>query len=149
MLFFFQLQEADIVVLGSPKPEEVPLSWIQPETIVLNCSHDLLSGKCVKIGTGLLIKIGVIVTKHINLIQKSVFLKCLPIIVSMRAHDRKLSVDVPTFWVTDMGATLSAKEKPRGQVQWLPPPPPLPASSIKQSSQLWPKADNLYTCEVS
>ncbi|ELK26482.1 Monofunctional C1-tetrahydrofolate synthase, mitochondrial, partial [Myotis davidii] len=40
-----KLQEADIVVLGSPKPEEVPLSWIQPETIVLNCSHDLLSGK--------------------------------------------------------------------------------------------------------
>ncbi|XP_054577809.1 monofunctional C1-tetrahydrofolate synthase, mitochondrial isoform X1 [Eptesicus fuscus] len=40
-----KLQEADIVVLGSPKPEDVPLSWIQPETIVLNCSHDLLSGK--------------------------------------------------------------------------------------------------------
>lgn len=44
------------MVLGSPKPEEVPLSWIQPETIVLNCSHDLLSGKRVTIGAGLLMK---------------------------------------------------------------------------------------------
>nr|XP_044616937.1 LOW QUALITY PROTEIN: monofunctional C1-tetrahydrofolate synthase, mitochondrial [Equus asinus] len=40
-----KLQEADIVVLGSPKPEEIPLSWIQPGTTVLNCSHDFLSGK--------------------------------------------------------------------------------------------------------
>uniref|UniRef100_UPI004038B651 monofunctional C1-tetrahydrofolate synthase, mitochondrial isoform X2 n=1 Tax=Callospermophilus lateralis TaxID=76772 RepID=UPI004038B651 len=40
-----KLQEADIVVLGSPKPEEIPLSWIQPGTTVLNCFHDFLSGK--------------------------------------------------------------------------------------------------------
>ncbi|XP_031312407.2 monofunctional C1-tetrahydrofolate synthase, mitochondrial [Camelus dromedarius] len=40
-----RLHEADIVVLGSPKPEEIPLSWIQPGTTVLNCSHDFLSGK--------------------------------------------------------------------------------------------------------
>uniref|UniRef100_A0A7N5JQ99 Monofunctional C1-tetrahydrofolate synthase, mitochondrial n=1 Tax=Ailuropoda melanoleuca TaxID=9646 RepID=A0A7N5JQ99_AILME len=40
-----KLHEADIVVLGSPKPEEIPLSWIQPGTTVLNCSHDFLSGK--------------------------------------------------------------------------------------------------------
>ncbi|XP_060061312.1 monofunctional C1-tetrahydrofolate synthase, mitochondrial isoform X2 [Erinaceus europaeus] len=40
-----KLQEADIVVLGSAKPDEVPLTWIQPGTIVLNCSHDFLSGK--------------------------------------------------------------------------------------------------------
>ncbi|XP_073075856.1 monofunctional C1-tetrahydrofolate synthase, mitochondrial [Manis javanica] len=40
-----KLQEADIVVIGSPKPEEIPLSWIQPGTTVLNCSHDFLSGK--------------------------------------------------------------------------------------------------------
>uniref|UniRef100_A0A7N5K0Z7 formate--tetrahydrofolate ligase n=1 Tax=Ailuropoda melanoleuca TaxID=9646 RepID=A0A7N5K0Z7_AILME len=39
-----KLHEADIVVLGSPKPEEIPLSWIQPGTTVLNCSHDFLSG---------------------------------------------------------------------------------------------------------
>uniref|UniRef100_A0A7N5KF42 Monofunctional C1-tetrahydrofolate synthase, mitochondrial n=1 Tax=Ailuropoda melanoleuca TaxID=9646 RepID=A0A7N5KF42_AILME len=38
-----KLHEADIVVLGSPKPEEIPLSWIQPGTTVLNCSHDFLS----------------------------------------------------------------------------------------------------------
>nr|KAF6506696.1 methylenetetrahydrofolate dehydrogenase (NADP+ dependent) 1 like [Rousettus aegyptiacus] len=40
-----KLHKADIVVLGSPKPEEIPLSWIQPGTAVLNCSHDFLSGK--------------------------------------------------------------------------------------------------------
>ncbi|XP_060024035.1 monofunctional C1-tetrahydrofolate synthase, mitochondrial isoform X3 [Lagenorhynchus albirostris] len=40
-----KLHEADIVILGSPKPEEIPLSWIQPGTTVLNCSHDFLSGK--------------------------------------------------------------------------------------------------------
>nr|XP_031535816.1 monofunctional C1-tetrahydrofolate synthase, mitochondrial isoform X1 [Vicugna pacos] len=40
-----RLHEADIVVLGSPKPEEISLSWIQPGTTVLNCSHDFLSGK--------------------------------------------------------------------------------------------------------
>ncbi|PNI93101.1 MTHFD1L isoform 11, partial [Pan troglodytes] len=38
-----KLHEADIVVLGSPKPEEIPLTWIQPGTTVLNCSHDFLS----------------------------------------------------------------------------------------------------------
>uniref|UniRef100_A0A2K5RU34 Monofunctional C1-tetrahydrofolate synthase, mitochondrial n=3 Tax=Cebus imitator TaxID=2715852 RepID=A0A2K5RU34_CEBIM len=40
-----KLHEADIVVLGSPRPEEIPLTWIQPGTTVLNCSHDFLSGK--------------------------------------------------------------------------------------------------------
>ncbi|XP_029079800.1 monofunctional C1-tetrahydrofolate synthase, mitochondrial isoform X2 [Monodon monoceros] len=40
-----KLHEADIVILGSPKPEEIPLSWIQPGTTVFNCSHDFLSGK--------------------------------------------------------------------------------------------------------
>ncbi|KAM6180743.1 monofunctional C1-tetrahydrofolate synthase, mitochondrial [Erethizon dorsatum] len=40
-----KLREADIVILGSPKPEEVPLTWIQPGTTVLNCFHDFLSGK--------------------------------------------------------------------------------------------------------
>uniref|UniRef100_A0A2K5XNR0 formate--tetrahydrofolate ligase n=1 Tax=Mandrillus leucophaeus TaxID=9568 RepID=A0A2K5XNR0_MANLE len=44
------LHEADIVVLGSRKPEEIPLTWIQPGTTVLNCSHDFLSGKCLHIG---------------------------------------------------------------------------------------------------
>uniref|UniRef100_A0A2K5XNR6 formate--tetrahydrofolate ligase n=1 Tax=Mandrillus leucophaeus TaxID=9568 RepID=A0A2K5XNR6_MANLE len=45
-----KLHEADIVVLGSRKPEEIPLTWIQPGTTVLNCSHDFLSGKCLHIG---------------------------------------------------------------------------------------------------
>ncbi|XP_057595851.1 monofunctional C1-tetrahydrofolate synthase, mitochondrial isoform X2 [Hippopotamus amphibius kiboko] len=40
-----KLHEADIVILGSPRPEEIPFSWIQPGTTVLNCSHDFLSGK--------------------------------------------------------------------------------------------------------
>ncbi|XP_015852298.1 monofunctional C1-tetrahydrofolate synthase, mitochondrial [Peromyscus maniculatus bairdii] len=40
-----KLQEADIVVLGSPKPEEIPAAWIPSGTTVLNCFHDVLSGK--------------------------------------------------------------------------------------------------------
>lgn len=58
------------MVLGSPKPEGIPLSWIPPGTTVLNCSHDFLSGKCVKIGAGLLIKIGFVVMRNVNLIQR-------------------------------------------------------------------------------
>lgn len=38
------------MILGSPKPEEIPLSWIQPGTTVFNCSHDFLSGKWLQIG---------------------------------------------------------------------------------------------------
>ncbi|XP_012882385.1 PREDICTED: monofunctional C1-tetrahydrofolate synthase, mitochondrial [Dipodomys ordii] len=40
-----KLEEADIVVYGSPKPEAIPLSWIQPGSTVLNCCPDFLSGK--------------------------------------------------------------------------------------------------------
>ncbi|XP_072499798.1 monofunctional C1-tetrahydrofolate synthase, mitochondrial [Notamacropus eugenii] len=40
-----KLNEAEIVVIGSPKPDEIPLSWIQPGTMILNCSHNFLSGK--------------------------------------------------------------------------------------------------------
>uniref|UniRef100_F1S7V9 Monofunctional C1-tetrahydrofolate synthase, mitochondrial n=1 Tax=Sus scrofa TaxID=9823 RepID=F1S7V9_PIG len=46
-----KLHEADVVIFGSPKPEEVPLSWIQQGTAVLNCSHDFLSGKWLQIGS--------------------------------------------------------------------------------------------------
>ena len=60
------------MVLGSPKPEEIPLSWIQPGTTVLNCSHDFLSGKCFKIGARPLIKVGKIVMRNVSLIQKRV-----------------------------------------------------------------------------
>ncbi|XP_051853896.1 monofunctional C1-tetrahydrofolate synthase, mitochondrial [Antechinus flavipes] len=40
-----KLNEAEIVVIGSPKPDEIPLNWIQPGTTILNCSHNFLSGK--------------------------------------------------------------------------------------------------------
>ncbi|KAM4865615.1 monofunctional C1-tetrahydrofolate synthase, mitochondrial isoform 1-T2 [Thomomys bottae] len=40
-----KLQDADIVVLGSPKPEAIPLTWIQPGSTILNCCPDFLSGK--------------------------------------------------------------------------------------------------------
>ncbi|XP_044527614.1 monofunctional C1-tetrahydrofolate synthase, mitochondrial [Gracilinanus agilis] len=40
-----KLNEAEIVVMGSPKPNEIPLSWIQPGTTILNCSSDFLSEK--------------------------------------------------------------------------------------------------------
>ncbi|XP_036024933.1 monofunctional C1-tetrahydrofolate synthase, mitochondrial isoform X2 [Onychomys torridus] len=40
-----KLQEADIVVFGSPKPEEIPAAWIPSGTTVLHCFHDVLSGK--------------------------------------------------------------------------------------------------------
>lgn len=40
-----KLQEADVVVLGSPKPEEIPAEWIPSGATVLNCFHDILSGK--------------------------------------------------------------------------------------------------------
>ncbi|XP_076782897.1 monofunctional C1-tetrahydrofolate synthase, mitochondrial [Arvicanthis niloticus] len=40
-----KLREADIVVFGSPKPEEIPAAWIPSGATVLNCFHDLLSGK--------------------------------------------------------------------------------------------------------
>ena len=63
------------MILGSPKPEEIPLSWIQPGTTVLNCSHDFLSGKCLQIGARPLIKIGKIAMRKVNLLQKSIFLK--------------------------------------------------------------------------
>lgn len=94
------------MVLGSPKPEEIPLSWIQPGTAVLNCSHDFLSGKCVKIDTGPLIKIGLIGMRNVLLIQKSIFLKCW----SLSTYE---NVGVRTFWVTPTETILSSEEKPR------------------------------------
>lgn len=58
------------MVLGSPKPEEIPLSWIQPGTTVFNCSHDFLSGKWLRVGARPLIKAGEIAIRKANLIQK-------------------------------------------------------------------------------
>ncbi|XP_074043919.1 monofunctional C1-tetrahydrofolate synthase, mitochondrial [Macrotis lagotis] len=40
-----KLNEAEIVVIGSPKPDEIPLSWIQPGTMILNCCHNFPSEK--------------------------------------------------------------------------------------------------------
>uniref|UniRef100_A0A8B9V3Z8 formate--tetrahydrofolate ligase n=1 Tax=Anas zonorhyncha TaxID=75864 RepID=A0A8B9V3Z8_9AVES len=40
-----KLHHADVVVVGSTKPDDVPESWIKPGTTIINCSRDLLSGK--------------------------------------------------------------------------------------------------------
>uniref|UniRef100_A0A6I8NDE8 formate--tetrahydrofolate ligase n=1 Tax=Ornithorhynchus anatinus TaxID=9258 RepID=A0A6I8NDE8_ORNAN len=40
-----KLQEADIVVIGSPKPEEIPISWIRPGITIINCSRDFPTEK--------------------------------------------------------------------------------------------------------
>ncbi|NXK54628.1 C1TM protein, partial [Chauna torquata] len=39
-----KLHHADVVVVGSTKPDNVPVSWIKPGTTIINCSRDLLSG---------------------------------------------------------------------------------------------------------
>ncbi|NXE96330.1 C1TM protein, partial [Menura novaehollandiae] len=40
-----ELCHADVVVFGSTKPSDVPMSWIKPGTTIISCSHDLLSEK--------------------------------------------------------------------------------------------------------
>ncbi|NXL01912.1 C1TM protein, partial [Mesembrinibis cayennensis] len=40
-----KLHHADVVVVGSAKPDDVPVSWIKPGTTIISCSHDLLSEK--------------------------------------------------------------------------------------------------------
>ncbi|NWH27890.1 C1TM protein, partial [Grus americana] len=40
-----KLHHADVVVVGSTKPDDVPLSWIKPGTTIISCSRDLLSEK--------------------------------------------------------------------------------------------------------
>uniref|UniRef100_A0A8B9GFY4 formate--tetrahydrofolate ligase n=1 Tax=Amazona collaria TaxID=241587 RepID=A0A8B9GFY4_9PSIT len=40
-----KLHHADVVVVGSTKPDDVPVSWIKPGTTIISCSHDLLSEK--------------------------------------------------------------------------------------------------------
>ncbi|KGL84266.1 hypothetical protein N309_15732, partial [Tinamus guttatus] len=39
-----KLHQADVVVVGSTKPEEIPVSWIKPGALVINCSRDFHSG---------------------------------------------------------------------------------------------------------
>ncbi|XP_010155793.1 PREDICTED: monofunctional C1-tetrahydrofolate synthase, mitochondrial, partial [Eurypyga helias] len=38
-----ELHHADVVVFVSPKPDDVPVSWIKPGTTIINCSGDLPS----------------------------------------------------------------------------------------------------------
>ncbi|XP_049657227.1 monofunctional C1-tetrahydrofolate synthase, mitochondrial isoform X2 [Accipiter gentilis] len=38
-----KLHHADVVVVGSTKPDDVPVSWVKPGTTVISCSRDLLS----------------------------------------------------------------------------------------------------------
>uniref|UniRef100_A0A8C3KQ09 formate--tetrahydrofolate ligase n=1 Tax=Calidris pygmaea TaxID=425635 RepID=A0A8C3KQ09_9CHAR len=46
-----KLQHADVVIVGSTKPDDVPGSWIKPGTIIISFSRDLLSGKrCAGLG---------------------------------------------------------------------------------------------------
>uniref|UniRef100_A0A674IAP2 formate--tetrahydrofolate ligase n=1 Tax=Terrapene triunguis TaxID=2587831 RepID=A0A674IAP2_9SAUR len=40
-----KLHQADVVVVGSTKPKEIPVSWIRPGTTIVNCYPDFLSGK--------------------------------------------------------------------------------------------------------
>ncbi|NXM27690.1 C1TM protein, partial [Oxyruncus cristatus] len=40
-----ELRHADVVVFGSMKPDDVPVSWIKPGTTIISCSRDLLSEK--------------------------------------------------------------------------------------------------------
>ncbi|NXS35692.1 C1TM protein, partial [Pomatostomus ruficeps] len=40
-----ELRRADVVVFGSTKPDDVPVSWIKPGATIISCAHDLLSEK--------------------------------------------------------------------------------------------------------
>ncbi|XP_064505197.1 monofunctional C1-tetrahydrofolate synthase, mitochondrial isoform X1 [Pseudopipra pipra] len=40
-----ELRHADVVVFGSMKPDDVPVSGIKPGTTIISCSHDMLSEK--------------------------------------------------------------------------------------------------------
>ncbi|NXU44751.1 C1TM protein, partial [Drymodes brunneopygia] len=41
-----ELGHVDVVVFGSTKPENVPLSWIKPGATIISCARDLVSEKC-------------------------------------------------------------------------------------------------------
>ncbi|NXC44111.1 C1TM protein, partial [Penelope pileata] len=40
-----KLHQADVVVVGSVKPDSVPVSWLKPGATIISCSRDLLSEK--------------------------------------------------------------------------------------------------------
>uniref|UniRef100_A0A8D2LZ22 formate--tetrahydrofolate ligase n=1 Tax=Varanus komodoensis TaxID=61221 RepID=A0A8D2LZ22_VARKO len=39
------LHDADMVVVGSTKPEDIPVTWMKPEMVIVDCSHDILWGE--------------------------------------------------------------------------------------------------------
>ncbi|XP_072851378.2 monofunctional C1-tetrahydrofolate synthase, mitochondrial [Pogona vitticeps] len=39
------LQDADMVVVGSTKPKEIPVTWIKPDLVTVDCSQDILQGQ--------------------------------------------------------------------------------------------------------
>uniref|UniRef100_A0A8U7MDH5 formate--tetrahydrofolate ligase n=1 Tax=Corvus moneduloides TaxID=1196302 RepID=A0A8U7MDH5_CORMO len=41
------LRHADVVVFGSTKPDDVPVSWIKPGATIISCARDLLSVQCL------------------------------------------------------------------------------------------------------
>uniref|UniRef100_A0A8C5T8N5 formate--tetrahydrofolate ligase n=1 Tax=Malurus cyaneus samueli TaxID=2593467 RepID=A0A8C5T8N5_9PASS len=45
-----ELRHADVVVFGSMKPNDVPVSWMKPGATIISCAHNLLSGKREKKG---------------------------------------------------------------------------------------------------
>uniref|UniRef100_A0A8C5T4Z6 formate--tetrahydrofolate ligase n=1 Tax=Malurus cyaneus samueli TaxID=2593467 RepID=A0A8C5T4Z6_9PASS len=46
-----ELRHADVVVFGSMKPNDVPVSWMKPGATIISCAHNLLSGKREKGGS--------------------------------------------------------------------------------------------------
>uniref|UniRef100_A0A8D2LWX7 formate--tetrahydrofolate ligase n=1 Tax=Varanus komodoensis TaxID=61221 RepID=A0A8D2LWX7_VARKO len=55
------LHDADMVVVGSTKPEDIPVTWMKPEMVIVDCSHDILWGEFFQVtrgrGVGNLVKI--------------------------------------------------------------------------------------------
>ncbi|XP_008114881.2 monofunctional C1-tetrahydrofolate synthase, mitochondrial isoform X2 [Anolis carolinensis] len=39
------LHDTDMVVVGSTKPKEIPVTWMNPDIITVDCSHDILWGQ--------------------------------------------------------------------------------------------------------
>ncbi|XP_053238142.1 monofunctional C1-tetrahydrofolate synthase, mitochondrial [Podarcis raffonei] len=39
------LHDADMVIVGSAKPKEIPATWMKPEMTSVDCSHDILWGQ--------------------------------------------------------------------------------------------------------
>uniref|UniRef100_A0A8C0GZV7 formate--tetrahydrofolate ligase n=1 Tax=Chelonoidis abingdonii TaxID=106734 RepID=A0A8C0GZV7_CHEAB len=59
-----KLHQADVVVVGSTKRKEIPVSWIRPGTTIVNCYPDFLSGK-------ISLKLGKKQLGHSNMVKTS------------------------------------------------------------------------------